>query len=297
MESKLNIDFNYYKTFYYVATCNSFSSAAKEMGISQPAVSYNISELEKSIGDELFIRKGKRIELTKIGKDLFEYVNDCFNTLSLIESKILNKNLEAKSQFFIGIQSYLARILSSLHEFLNFNPNVYAKFIDDSAENLIKKVEQKEIDFAIVAGKFLTKLSSIKLTDLHMVFAIKSNENIILNANTAGKYEFAFPSKTTKARKEIDRILLDNEINLTPKYEFNSNEICLTLMKSLNSVFYVPKEVISNEIEKGEYKIIKTRFELPSVPIFIYYNERYIDSSVSNLINILLNSTLTNEGH
>ena len=51
-----NIDLNTYKTFYVVAKYESFSKAANELCISQPAVSYSIKKLEEELNSKLFIR-------------------------------------------------------------------------------------------------------------------------------------------------------------------------------------------------------------------------------------------------
>jgi len=62
---KNNIDFNMYKVFYAVATYESFSKAAKELYISQPAVSYSIKKLETDLNVKLFKRFSNGILLTE----------------------------------------------------------------------------------------------------------------------------------------------------------------------------------------------------------------------------------------
>ncbi|MGN0201807.1 MAG: LysR family transcriptional regulator [Candidatus Cryptobacteroides sp.] len=61
------------KVFLAVASRGSFTLAAKELGISQPAVSQNVAELEKSLGAELFVRSRGNVTLTPAGKALSEY--------------------------------------------------------------------------------------------------------------------------------------------------------------------------------------------------------------------------------
>lgn len=61
------------KVFYTVAIKGSFTAAAKELGITQPAVSNHISELEGAIGDILFYRSRRESVLTHKGKILFDY--------------------------------------------------------------------------------------------------------------------------------------------------------------------------------------------------------------------------------
>ena len=68
---EINNDFNKYRFFYAVATYKSFSKAAKNLLISQPAISYAIKELEEHLGTKLFIRNTKNVELTEEGENFF----------------------------------------------------------------------------------------------------------------------------------------------------------------------------------------------------------------------------------
>ena len=67
----MNINLEYYKIFYHVATAQSITKAAKELCISQPAVSQAVKQLEQEIGIELFTRQAKGVCLTQAGKVLF----------------------------------------------------------------------------------------------------------------------------------------------------------------------------------------------------------------------------------
>lgn len=59
-DNKMDINYELYKVFYYVATSLSFSEASKKLFISQSAVSQSIKTLEKKLGQTLFIRSTKR---------------------------------------------------------------------------------------------------------------------------------------------------------------------------------------------------------------------------------------------
>lgn len=63
------------KIFMSVARLGSFTLAARECGISQPAVSQNVSELEKLMGKSLFIRNRGSVELTSYGIRFMEYAS------------------------------------------------------------------------------------------------------------------------------------------------------------------------------------------------------------------------------
>ena len=282
------IDLNYYKVFYYVAKLGNFSLAAKKLEVSQPAISYTISELEKTINAQLFIRRGKKIELTKIGTDLFEYVEDCFNTLQLAEKRLSVSYENKQIHMDLGIQSYLINLLPAFKKYISEQNFAEYKLIDDSLDNLVKKVENKEIEFAIIAGHYYGVLNCKKIMDLHMAFV--SQKNIKFDNNSIKNYKFALPIKTTKSRKDLDAILLKNNIGINPVYEFNSNHICMSLMNNLDAIFYIPKELVYSTFNDDKFHVIKVDFELPSTPINVIYNDKFISKETRNLINILTNT-------
>ena len=74
----MDINYELYKVFYYVATSLSFSEASKKLYISQSAVSQSIKTLEKKLGQTLFIRSTKRVQLTPAGSLLLKHVEPDF---------------------------------------------------------------------------------------------------------------------------------------------------------------------------------------------------------------------------
>ena len=77
------------KVFYTVAIKGSFTAAAKELGITQPAVSNHISELEGAIGDILFYRSRRESVLTQKGRILFDYAEKILNLYRCADRELL----------------------------------------------------------------------------------------------------------------------------------------------------------------------------------------------------------------
>ena len=68
-----------------MANCKSFSKAAKNLYMTQPAISQSIMNLEKELGVRLFTRTSKGVKLTNEGKLLFEYINSAINLINVGE--------------------------------------------------------------------------------------------------------------------------------------------------------------------------------------------------------------------
>ena len=68
----MDINYELYKVFYYVASSLSFSDASKKLFISQSAVSQSIKTLERKLGQPLFIRSTKKVQRSeerRVGKE------------------------------------------------------------------------------------------------------------------------------------------------------------------------------------------------------------------------------------
>ena len=70
-----------YKIFYEVAKAGNISKAARELYISQPAISQSIKKLEQSLDTALFVRSSRGVQLTEEGELLFSHVKSAFRTL------------------------------------------------------------------------------------------------------------------------------------------------------------------------------------------------------------------------
>ena len=95
----MDINYELYKVFYYVASSLSFSDASKKLFISQSAVSQSIKTLERKLGQPLFIRSTKKVQLTPAGALLLKHVEPAMNLISRGESQLL----ESGSIFFCRI--------------------------------------------------------------------------------------------------------------------------------------------------------------------------------------------------
>ena len=80
----MNLD--YLKTFKDVARLGSFSEVAIKLGLSQPAVSFQIQKLEQKFGIRLLDRTQKIMKLTVAGKRLLHFIESIEEELELLES-------------------------------------------------------------------------------------------------------------------------------------------------------------------------------------------------------------------
>ena len=146
------VNLEWYRTFKSVYKNRNFSFAAKELFISQPAVSQQIGMLEAHVGYKLFNRKSKGVEPTEYANLLNNLIIEALDRLENVENGFRAKAFNANRLISVGISKHLFSSLGSAlvskFEFIDFN------FQDD--DKLFELVNSKKIDFAIVTKKIDT---------------------------------------------------------------------------------------------------------------------------------------------
>lgn len=143
----MNID--YIRTFYKVAQTSSFTQAARDLYLTQPAVSQQIQNLENSLGVTLFDRGRRKILLTREGEVLFNYAQKIFGLMQEIENAFENLNELQHGHLCLGATAvmgtyWLPQFIAMFHEkhpgveiTLNIkNSHLVAELVHQDALNL-----------------------------------------------------------------------------------------------------------------------------------------------------------------
>lgn len=142
------------KIFTVLCRTGSFTAAASELGISQPAVSQNIKDLESMLGTSLFVRSYGRMEITPAGKVLQHYAGRILGEYSALTAAFtpvpagedkLNIYMPAVSR-----ELFSADLLSVLKI---LRPGLDVTIVDDMGEadiNLIEMLDKRKKDTGIV---------------------------------------------------------------------------------------------------------------------------------------------------
>ena len=108
----MNISYDYYRIFYYIAKYKSISKAAEELLANQSNLSRTLKNLELQLGCSLFLRTHMGMKLTKEGETLFSHIRVAFEHIELGESEITRRNNPDCGSIFIAASEVALRCLS-----------------------------------------------------------------------------------------------------------------------------------------------------------------------------------------
>ncbi|UJF29004.1 LysR family transcriptional regulator [Kaistella sp. 97-N-M2] len=143
------------KVFYTVASRLSFTKAANELSISQPAVTKHIKEIENHLNTKLFSRNGTTIQLTESGKTLLKYAEKIRNLYRDLEFDISQLNKEQKGKLKIGASTTIAQYIlpEILAKFNAYYKEIAIELVTHNTEDISNLLKNGQIDLGIVEGE------------------------------------------------------------------------------------------------------------------------------------------------
>ena len=142
------------KVFKTVADRLSFTKAAAELLISQPAVTKQINELERLLGKPLFLRHGNRISLTDDGVRLLEYANRILALYGELRDAFAEEQGAFSGEIRLGASTTLSQYVlpGLLAKFRKLYPDVRVTLFNGNTEQIERQIADGKLDFGMIEG-------------------------------------------------------------------------------------------------------------------------------------------------
>lgn len=263
-----------YKIFNSVASTGNISRSAKELFISQPAVSKGIMRLEENLNTTLFIRSSRGVRLTEEGKQLYEYTKSAFDTLNLGELTIKNKSNLGIGHIKIGVSTTLCKyiLLPYLKLFVEDHPHIKISIGCQSTVETLALLDQNKIDIGLIGKpKYDKDMDFFEIKEIEDIFVCTKSylDNLKLREATIDMKKpymsskiFANANIMLLDEKNMTRIFIEeyfakNMIKANQILEVNNMDLLIEFAKIGLGISCVIKEFIEKELNDG------TLIELP----------------------------------
>ncbi len=283
-----------YRIFYTVANTGNISKAAKELFISQPAISKSIQKLEENIGCKLFARSSRGVALTEEGALLYTYVKDAFDTLTLGEEK-LHRSIElGVGHLKIGVSTTLCKylLLPYLKNFIKLHPHINISINCQSTNETLKLLEEDKIDIGLVGKpENIKNMNFDHVAEIEDIFV--AAKDYLRNLKTRGvprnhilqNATLMMLDKNNITRQYIDNYLQQNHITVQDSIDISNMDLLIEFAKIGVGIACVIRSFVQDELKSG------TLMEIPlHVPIkkrevgFVYKNPEKSMTSLKQFI-------------
>ncbi|MGN4123585.1 LysR family transcriptional regulator [Lysinibacillus sphaericus] len=247
-----------YRVFSVVAKNNSFSSAARDLYMTQPAVSQAMMQLEKELGTRLFNRTPKGVTLTTEGSLLYEYTNSALGLLDAGEEKLLEfKNLTT-GQLKIGVGDTISRffLMPYLEAFHTMYPNIKLQMFNGTTSEICNYIKSGEADVGLC--NFPIEDPTLQLsfcTEVQDIFVCgekyRTLEKKSVSYEDLMKFPLIFLEKKSNSRKYVENYLFAKGIQIAPEFELGSHDLVLEFARSNLGIACVTKEFSKDYLQRG----------------------------------------------
>ncbi len=268
----MDIRLEQYKVFYTAAKCGSFSEAAKELYITQSAVSQQIRSIENELGVMLFARGKKGAKLTSHGELLFGYAERAINELESAESLFERMKSLDEGSLRIGAGDTITRhfLLSKLERFHNKYPGIKIEIVNRVTDETLSRLNAGNVDIAFVSLPIKADLySNVNIKEvgrLHDIFIAGSKyvsfSDRIFTMQEVASLPLVMLEPKSNTRKMTDEYFRLHGIELKPEFELGSYDLLFDFASKNLGIACVTEEFSGQLNDKSIFKL-KTDFELP----------------------------------
>ncbi len=288
----------YYKVFYYVGKLSSITEAAKELSISQPAVSQSIHQLERTLGCTLFQRTSRGMKLTSEGSLLFRYVEKGYEQIDMGEQR-LNQLLHMDAgEVRIGASDMTLRffLLPYLEKFHELYPGIKVTVTNGPTPETLQYLEDDHIDFGVISTPFEEKenFETFPVSEIEDTFVAGRRfiqyKNKMMDFADLETLPLISLEGHTSTRDYIERFLKENDVIIRPEFELATSDMIVQFALRSLGIGCVVKDFAKEYLDSGVLFELRFNKIIPKRQICVVTDEsRPLPIAAANLIELIKN--------
>lgn len=265
----MNNKLDFYRVFDEAASSLSFSKAAKQLYISQSAVSQSIQQLEKELDCKLFIRLSKGVALTKEGSLLYSYIHNAMNLVDLAEKRLQERKGLTSGTLIIGAgdtisSSYLLPYFEMFH---TLYPKVKIQMVNRTSLEMLELIHKEQVDIAFVNLPIKDdSVHVIPCFQVHDIFVCgsKYHDEQLHTLQDIADRPLILLEENSNSRRYVEEYFEQHHIKLAPQIEIGAHELLLQLAKINLGVSCVIKEFSLDFLQRQDVFEMKLKHPIPA---------------------------------
>lgn len=283
----MNLNFEYYKVFYYVCKYGSLTRAASVLMTSQPAVTRTIHNLENEIGCRLFIRSKKGVELTPEGRVFYDYISAACAQIFKGENELANRISMDNGTISISATETALHccLFQAMEEFNQQYPNVRFNLLNNSSLDSLRALEAGRIDMAVVSSlpdqtgaplkvKILRQYHDILIGGRKFAHLAKKVQTLEELADCP----WVSLTSASISRKFLNQYFEEQGLTFHPGIELDTTDMILPAVRHNLGIGFIPAEFAMEDISRETVFEIQVQEKVPERSIFLVYDQEYPQS-------------------
>ena len=288
----------------FITVCDTLNmtEAARQLFMTQPAVSAAIKALEEDLGVVLFERLNRRLHLTPSGILLRDYARHLVRLSDEAQSAVNALHqatpLRLGSSITIGIK-LLPKLVA---DFKTKHPEISVSVTVDNTDTILAMVADDRLDLGMVEG-LAPSLPLVANPFQHDELVVMAHPNSplvdhsVVSLPALLEHPLLLRDTQSGTRKLVDAALLQHGTCVTPRWESSSTLALVEAVKADLGVAILPKRLVEDALTKGDVVLINVPdLNLSREFIWVIHQDKYRSPSLRAWIDLLHENTLHEEG-
>lgn len=265
-----------YRVFSIVSKNKSFSKAAKELYMTQSAVSQAIMRLEKELDVQLFQRTPKGALLTNEGKVLHEHVTSALGILDVAEDQIQQYKGLRKGELRIAVGDTISRyfLLPYLEDFHARFPGIKLRILNGTTPEILEFIKSGDADVGVCNLPIDDEqFRVIPCMEVHDIFVCGEKyrriSKEVISFDHLMELPLIFFEEDTISRTYVDRFFKKKGYSISPVFELGSYDLIMDFAKRNFGISCVVREFSRDYLEQGILHEVLLEEDIPSRQIGI----------------------------
>lgn len=285
----MNISYDYYRIFYYVAKNKSFTDAAKVLMNNQPNITRMIKKLEEALGCTLFVRKRHGVTLTPEGEKLYAHVSVAFEHIQSAEMEIArDQSLQSGAVTIAASEIALhCTLLPVLKIYRQTYPGVRIRVLNHSTPQALEFLKNGLADFAIVTTP-LEIANSLQVSPLRRIQEVPVCSSTLSIDNTrplSWKKLMSYPlisfGVQTNSYSFYSKWFSRMGMHFAPDIEASTADQILPMVKSDLGIGFVPTDFLEMDSQADHLFVLHMEPPIPAREIVLLKREHVILSAAA----------------
>lgn len=267
----MDINFEYYKIFYYVAKYENITKAAAALGSNQPNVTRVMKLLESQLGCRLFIREARGIRLTEEGERLYSHVEIAYRHLMNAQEEIGGPAILGGGSVEIGTTETALHLflLDALHTFRQRYPEVKIKIHNHTTPETVRQLTGGRVDFAVITMPYElpATVSGFPVLDFEeiLVGGMRYQDlcKTSLQLKDIRKYPWIGLGRESATYALYKNFFIQHGVDFEPDMEVETSDLMLPLIENNFGIGFVPEKIAAPLIEEGKLVQIPIDSDVP----------------------------------
>jgi DNA-binding transcriptional LysR family regulator len=281
------------QVFHTVARLLSFTKAAETLHMTQPAVTFQVRQLEEYFNTRLFDRTHNRISLTEAGERVYEYADRIFDLYNDMENSVREMTGEIRGALTIGASTTIAEYMlpSLLGDFGTRYPEVTIHLRVSNSEGIVSMVENNTIDLGVVEAPVGNKNLVVEVCRQDQLVAIVPPNHDLAERESVAiddllQYPFICREEGSGTREVINEYLSKHcKTTLNISMELGSPEAVKGAVEAGMGVSVVSRATIQKELKLDTLRAINLAPALERPFSFVHQKQKFRLRAMEELLD------------